>query len=130
MIINAIPRLTLAAAKNSAKSEVNKKRDAIINSGIYLNDVLFDTDPESLRNISYWHLQIISGAVLPEGFMWRDANNIDHPADEDFIKELSLAVTSRGTLIYQASWLHKANIDALNTFDEVKSYDISIGWPD
>ncbi len=129
MIYTPRPKPLLINLKNSKKESVNKIRKNMMDAGITFRGSSYDTDSESLRNIAYWHLQVISGINLPAGFAWRDKNNIDHPADEDFIKELSLAATALGTQIYQASWLHKANIDALGTLSEVESYDISVGWP-
>jgi Domain of unknown function (DUF4376) len=122
MHITAVPKLPLTTVKINAKVAIDKHRDDLISAGFLFNGALFDTDPKALRNISYWHLQVNSGVVLPEGFAWRDANNIEHPADGEFIKALSLAITARGTQLYQASWQNKAAIDALTTVQDVVNY--------
>ena len=128
MIIQAKPKLPLNDCKVDKKKAVDNKRTELTNAGIMFQGSLFDTDPSSLRNISYWHLQVNSGTIVPENFVWRDANNIDHPADNDFIKNLSLSITQRGTQLYQTAWAHKANIDAMNNVKDVLAYDITTGW--
>jgi hypothetical protein len=128
MIITAKPKLTLADCKIQRKLEVDRKRIEIMDAGIMYQGSLFDTDLASLRNISYWHLQINSGFVLPPDFIWRDNSNIDHPADNAFVLGLSLAITARGTFLYQVAWGHKAFIDAASTVLEILAYDINSGW--
>ncbi len=128
MIIKPKPKQSLEEIKEELKEKVNNLRSLQLCKPIYFNNIYFDTDAQSLRNISYWHLQILSGVILPENFTWRDTNNIDHLVDETFIINLSKAITEKGTLIYQKSWQHKANIDAISNYIELKNYDINIGW--
>ena len=127
MRIVAAPKLTLAAAKISAKTKINVHRDGLAQGGIIFNGSPFQTDATALSNLSYWHIQILSGAVLPENFVWRDANNLDHPADSNFIKDLSLAITERNTQLYSASWVNKDNIEALTSVPAVEAFEAV--WP-
>lgn len=89
----------------------------------------FDADAKAQRNISAWQAQIAAGVSIPSGFVWRDANNVDHPADAAFVNALGEAITVRGTMLYQAAWTHKAAIAALSTVEDILAYDITTGWP-
>lgn len=130
MNITPSPKITLEEYKNLKKADVNKIRNLKLSLPILFNNNLFDVDAKSLKNLSYWHLQINSGIELPPDFSWRDYNNIDHIIDENFITDLSYAITMKGTAIYKASWLHKANIENLTTFAEVDAYDVEANWPE
>lgn len=129
MNISPKPKQTLIDFKEIRKKEINNYRDSLLKKPILFNNTYFDTDSRSLMNLSYWHLQLNSGKELPEGFVWRDFYNIDIPANSEFIKDLSLAITEKGTNIYKTSWIHKANIDNLSSFEEVKNYNIEENWP-
>ncbi len=64
----------------------------------------------------------------PEGFVWRDINNINHPADFAFVNGLLSAIANRNNSLYQLSWQHKEAIRQLVTVEEINSYDATTGW--
>jgi hypothetical protein len=71
---------------------------------------------------------LAAGQSIPPGFKWRAADNTNYPADAAFVNGLGTAMTLRGTLLYQASWAKKAEVDALATVAQVNSYDVTTGW--
>ena len=119
----------VAHAIAARKAEVEAERERRNRLPIDHAGARFDADETAQRNISAWQTQMGAGAVLPAGFMWRDYDNIDHPADAAFINGLGAAITLRGTLLYQASWQHKAALDALSSVEAILIYDLTAGWP-
>lgn len=119
----------LAEAKESKKNAVSTLRKAHNYLPISYSSSVFDADETAQRNVSAWQTQLAAGTDLPPGFVWRDYNNVDHPADAAFINGLGTAITLRGTVLYQVAWVHKAAIDALSSIEDVLAYDITAGWP-
>ena len=114
--------------RTEKRRQADALRDQKLTALIPYRGAMFDADATAIRNISGWQTQIAAGVTLPPGFVWRDADNIDHPADADFINGLGAAITLRGSLLYQAAWAHKANIDALPDH-VVEMYDVTASWP-
>jgi hypothetical protein len=115
---------SLDAWKLRKKAEVDVERDRRILLPFEYAGAMFDGDAKSQRNIQSWQTQIAAGVTLPLGFVWRDAGNVDHPADAAFVDGLGAALTARGTLVYQESWRMKAAIDAAETLDEL----VAVAW--
>jgi hypothetical protein len=112
--------------KARKRAEIDQERERRIVLPFVFDGIEFDGDVASQRNIQGWQTQIANGVALPEGFTWRDAANIDHPADAAFVNGLGAAITTRGTLVYRQSWLLKAAVEAAATAEEVQA----ITWPD
>jgi hypothetical protein len=89
---------------------------------------LFDADEKGQRNLTAWMVNIASGIPVPPGFVWRDYDNVDHPADAAFIVGLGNSVVLRGTLLYQTAWAKKAEVEAITSLAEVEAYDHTTGW--
>lgn len=120
----------LSAVISARKAEIDRERERRNQLPIAYAGSIFDADAIAMRNISGWQTQIAAGATLPLDFVWRDYDNIDHPADADFVNGLGAAITTRGTRLYAASWAHKAAIKSLKTVEEVIAYDLAQGWPE
>ena len=118
----------LERAKADRCAEADRERERRGHMPVLYAAAMFDADERAQRNVTAWQTQIAGGAVLPEGFVWRDAGNVDHAADAAFVNGLGAAITLRGTLLYRAAWAHKAAIDALADFDAVMAYDLTEGW--
>lgn len=118
----------LESAISTTKTKIDDLREIKIYEKILYNGSYFDADEKAIRNIGNWQIQLAAGASVPRNFVWRDADNIDHPADASFINGLGEAITLRGSLFYQVAWQHKANIEQLTTVAEIEAYDINIGW--
>lgn len=119
----------LGAARASRKQHIDAEREQRNALPIAYQGALFDADIQAQRNISAWQTQLAAGAVLPADFVWRDANNVNHPADAAFVHGLGAAITLRGTQLYQAAWAHKVALDALTSMNAILAYDVTTGWP-
>lgn len=119
----------VASAIAARKVEIERERERRNTLPIEYAGAAFDADALSQRNVSAWQTQIANGLAVPPGFVWRDADNIDHAADAAWINGLGAAMTERGTALYVASWAHKAAIAALPSVAAVIAYDVDSGWP-
>jgi hypothetical protein len=123
--IDTTPLLELKIIK---QNEITNYREKSLYKPISYQNSLFDADANSQRNIQAWLITINAGTNPPEGFVWRDYNNVDHPADANFIKGLNNVIVARGTQLYQTSWAKKAEVDSLTTVEQVNNYDVNMGW--
>lgn len=120
------------SARASKRKSTDAERERRGHLPIAYNGARFDADAKAQRNIQAWLTQLSNGATLPNGFVWRDYDNNDHPCDAAFLSGLGGAITVRGTQLYQACWAHKAEIERIagtGDFDALLSYDVTAGWP-
>jgi hypothetical protein len=89
----------------------------------------YDTDQISVQNIIATATAIANGIPLPSGFVWRDGNNINVPYTAAQFIALSATIFSFVNSCYVASWVLKAEIQALTTVAQVQAFDITQGWP-
>lgn len=122
------PAGLLQDLKRQKIDAIDKRRESLSIAPIEFRGAMFDADKTAQANISAWLNVINSGASVPEGFVWRDATNVDHPADAQFVRELATAMTLRGTAMYAASWAHKAAVGALNSVQDVLAYNVQANW--
>lgn len=120
----------LERAQADRCAEADRERERRGHLPVVYAGALFDADERAQRNVAAWQTQLAGGAALPDGFVWRDAANADHPAGPAFVNGLGVAITLRGTLLYRAAWAHKSAINALTDFDAVMAYDLTGGWPE
>ena len=122
----------LDAARAAKLQEVT----AGLNTRLYLPCNGFDADPISRGRISGTIARLQRGDGLPTGWIgWRDANNQQQWAEESAatvlanLTALSCAIEDREQALLITSWQHKANLNALEDFAAILSYDITTGWP-
>jgi hypothetical protein len=123
-----VDQTSILQLKTICIKEIDIEREKRNNLPIEYLQNTFDADFVAQRNISVWMTNIANGQNPPTGFVWRDFNNINHPADANFIIGLGNAVILRGTQLYQSSWIKKAEVEALTTAEAVKNYDVTTGW--
>lgn len=115
---------TLLSVQVQQKVLIDAARVERTHAPIEYAGALFDADDTAIRNVSGWQTQLAAGVALPDGFVWRDATNVDHPADAAFVNGLGAAITLRGTALYAQAWALKAQIDAAETKEAVQA----INW--
>jgi len=87
----------------------------------------YNADQVAEANVASWQIQA-NLVGLPDGFQWRDANNIFQNADVDFLNGLALAIANKKTDNYKILWKHKEAVNAIQTQEEAAYYDINTGW--
>lgn len=120
-----IPNTALLEAKKWKKLQVDSKRALANELPISYAGSSFDADSLAQGNVMAWMVNISNGLVVPVGFTWRDASNVDHPADAAFISGLGAAMVHRGSQLYQSAWNTKAAIDQLLSIEEVEACTIT-----
>lgn len=122
----------LDAARKSKLQQVTTE----LNTRLYLPCNGFDADKVSRERISGTIARLQRGDGLPAGWMgWRDASNQQRWAEDSAatvlanLTALSCAIEDREQALLITSWQHKANLNALEDFAAILSYDLTTGWP-
>jgi hypothetical protein len=115
---------TLDEVRADKVAAINAEVERLGDLPIAYRGALFDADARAQRNVMFWQGQLANGAALPTGFVWRDAANVDHPADAEFVNGLGLAMALRGTALYQAAWAAKGAVAVATTTSEVQAVDL------
>lgn len=117
----------VALAKESKLREVN----AEIGNRLYEPCNGFDADRTARERITGMIARLQRGDGLPPMWAgWRDTANQMHWVNDapetvlEGLKELSRAIEDREQALLVTAWNHKANIQGLQTLDEVLSYSI------
>lgn len=118
----------LAAAVYVRKKEVDEKLTAVCAEPVTFQGSDFDADDQSQAALLSWVLYVASGAPLPAEFTWRDARNLHHPADAQFLQGLSNLIALRRSAARVIAWKHKQTIDTLSDIGEVLAYPTESGW--
>lgn len=119
----------LAAVVSQQCATVDAERERRAGQPIMYQGRPFDAGATSLASIRGWQAHISAGSPVPAGFVWRDANNAEHPAGAAFINGLSAAISARDFELRKAAWAHKQAIRSLATVRDVDAYDMSHNWP-
>lgn len=94
----------------AARADINNERMRASYAPVEFRGARFDAGPEARAAILNWQVQLLAGAQLPLGFVWRDANNVDHPADGDFLNGLGAAIAMRDSLLRAQTWARKGEL--------------------
>jgi hypothetical protein len=75
-------------------------------------------------------MAILNGGNLPPGFIFRDYNNVNHVITGSDIIQMGVKMLGFLSAVYQASWIHKAHIEAIHDPIATQEYDFtSTLWP-
>lgn len=119
----------VAACRSAINAKINAARAERVAAPLSFAGFRFDASDAAQRNIEAWRSRLAGGIAAPADFVWRDADNIEHACNAEFLWGLSEAIATREFAIYHASWRHKAAIEALTSVDDLLSYDITTDWP-
>lgn len=119
----------LSTAVTGQCALVDAYRDSILYGGFNYNDDLYDSDTQSIANITGTQGFINAGGTLPSDFVWRDANNNYQPFDNTTFTEFYMASVAWVEAIWQNDWTQKAAIVALTDYNSVMAYDYTVDWP-
>ncbi|EHJ3657729.1 DUF4376 domain-containing protein [Salmonella enterica] len=117
----------LAAAKSAKHAAINAWRDAQENGSIIftLNGHRWDCGKASQTRLAPV-VAVAKSGVLPPGFFWTDADNIDVPMTADELTALEAAMQQnmvvQGFKIHERQRQMKEEVDKLTDYKEVKNY--------
>ena len=123
-------RADLIAECEAALARIEARRVAITAAPIAHADLLVDADATAQDNIRSKLLEIQQCADLGlpmdvELLVWRDANNVTHSFESpqaygQWLGQLAVAITQRGTAAYVWAWANKVDVEAA-----VAAYDVA-----
>lgn len=116
-------KLNREAMISSIKGLVNQNRYRKTQTPIEHNGFVFDADPDSITNLQSVLAMCANGMVLPDNFLWRDANNNNHPMTVEGLKNLAGAIFQRSGAIYSESWALKDSLPNKTDEELLAIYD-------
>jgi hypothetical protein len=129
MTASQIDTVYLSTAIETVCDQVSAKCTSILYGGFTYNGTKYDSDTQSIANLTGTQTLINAGVTLPSNFTWRDANNVNHPYTNATFTDLFACSAMWLEAVYLTSWTHKANIAALTHYADVMSYNYATGWP-
>ncbi|OSD72525.1 hypothetical protein R537_09340 [Salmonella enterica subsp. enterica serovar Rough O:d:1,7] len=121
----------LTAAKQAKHAEINAWRDAQENGNIpfTLNGHKWDCGKASQARLAPV-VAVAKSGLLPPGFFWTDADNIDVPMTADELTALEAAMQQnmvlQGFRIHERQRQMKEDVDKLTDYKAIQDY--IIGW--
>ncbi|MFO7987590.1 MAG: response regulator [Desulfatiglandaceae bacterium] len=123
--------VTLDEVISDRCEKINILRSQKIEQGIVFKGKAFDSREKSRCNLTAVAAKVASpDSELAEDFVWRTADNENVSMTKSDLLAFHAAMTDWVYANYQASWTHKAALQALTTVEAVEAYDIQKGWPD
>lgn len=119
-VVKAVLIKTLDEAKSDKHAEITTARDAAIGTEIEYGGYAYDADSRSQSNLTATVAACNAGILLPEGFVWRTADNQNVPMDATALAGLAAVMLVQGNAAYQKSWQLKAQLDAAATVAAVE----------
>ncbi|EBB6671865.1 DUF4376 domain-containing protein, partial [Salmonella enterica] len=128
-----VPEYILSAARQKKRAEINAWRDAQENGSVIftLNGHRWDCGKASQTRLSPV-VAVAKSGMLPPGFFWTDADNIDVPMTTDELTALEAAMQQnmvlQGFKIHERQRQMKEEVDKLTDYKAIKDY--AVGWPE
>ncbi|ELG7313781.1 DUF4376 domain-containing protein [Salmonella enterica] len=128
-----VPEFILADARQKKRAEINAWRDAQENGSVIfvLNGHRWDCGKASQTRLAPV-VAVAKSGMLPTGFFWTDADNIDVPMTTDELTALEAAMQQnmvlQGFKIHERQRQMKEEVDKLTDYKAIKDY--AVGWPE
>ncbi|EBR3715328.1 DUF4376 domain-containing protein [Salmonella enterica] len=128
-----VPEFILADARQKTRAEINAWRDAQENGSVIftLNGHRWDCGKASQTRLAPV-VAVAKSGMLPPGFFWTDADNIDVPMTTDELTALEAAMQQnmvlQGFKIHERQRQMKEEVDKLTDYKAIKDY--VVGWPE
>ena len=126
---------TVDEVRGIRNAAIDAIRDDKIKNGVtftFPGDVAGSIQTRSdadFRNITGFSAAGLALTGQPAVLQFRDQEDRVHELTPQQAVELGLAVTQAVSAIYQVAWAHKDALAALQSRQEIESYDITVGWP-
>ncbi|ELD4017359.1 DUF4376 domain-containing protein [Salmonella enterica] len=123
----------IQAARDQKHAEISAWRDNQENGNILftLSGHKWDCGKASQTRLSPV-VGVAKAGLLPPGFFWTDADNIDVPMTADELVALEAAMEQNmvleGFKIHERQRRMKEAVDALTDYDAIQNY--TVGWPE
>lgn len=119
----------VTCAQNYMRIQINNYRNLILSSGYTdSNGITWSTAAVDIQNLA-GVVSLISVGIVTGNQTWRDDNNVNHTMTPAQLVALAAEIGGFTAAVYQVSWTHKSNIEALTSASAVLAYDYTTGWP-
>jgi hypothetical protein len=118
-----LPRDQLIRALHDRVNEIRQEK---LNGGCTYNGHAYDTDAQSIKNITAVVAALSSGIPLPSAFVWRTSDNISVEHTAGSIVWLAGTMLEYSNSVYSASFAIK---DAISTAENPSTIPLNEGWP-
>lgn len=116
-----IEGVDLSIIIDQAKDSIMSQRDALIYGGVEYEGNTYQTDATSI-------IDIMGAAVAGVDTQWLTSDNVTVPLTGTQMKALGVVVAEhKKKYVYQAR-VHKNNVDAMTTRDDIENYMANISW--
>ena len=120
---------SLESLKADGKARVNALRALRFNGVFSHGPGRYDLDDDS-RNKMTGVAAMIACNRVGGTILWRDHDNVIQALAPQAFLDLCDAVNLYSQALYQASWVKKQEIDALDAPEAVAAYAVDAGWPE
>lgn len=116
-----------AELRRTLQNKVNLIRDGLIFGGCKYDGHRYDSDARSVQNITATVAAISAGVPLPDGFVWRSADNQSVPHTAESLTALAGTLLDLVNACYARSFALK---DEIITAEDPSTVDLQAGWPE
>lgn len=127
-----LPAVDIQAVKAAACARLNAKRDAIQYSTFTdSHGHGYDVDAKSREKMTGLEAKIANGLVLPDGFTWTGADNVERPHTNTTFLALTTEILLWTSAVHGVCVAAKAAIrdEAVTTLDQVAAIEAGVVWP-
>ncbi len=126
------PNLSLADSISTVTDWIDEYRTNVCQSYCTYAGTQWNIDPTSIANINgIITIGMCNSNQLSPSQVWGDYNNNMVNVTFTFMAGMAVSIGTFVQTAYQASWTHKANVQALTDVQSVQEYDFtSTLWPD
>lgn len=117
----------MSTARLLYRNRINAWATRAISRPVSYDGHLYQADADSRAIIAGWAAHVASGGALPDGFVWRTADNQDvalAPAD---VTALNAAFLASANDVRVASWETKRQLDGVDDPDAAEAIVAGIG---
>jgi hypothetical protein len=118
-----LPREQLIRALHD---KVNERRAEKLDAGVNYGGHAYDTDAQSIQNITAVVAALGGGIPLPTGFVWRTADNISVEHTSGSLMWLAAAMLEYSNAVYSHSFSLK---DQISEAENPSTIPLNEGWP-
>lgn len=117
----------MSTARLLYRNRINAWAFRAISRPVSYDGHLYQADADSRAIIAGWAAHIASGGVLPDGFVWRTADNQDVALTPADVAALNAAFLASANDVRGISWAAKQQLDALDDLDAAEALVAGIG---
>ena len=118
---------TFSTAQRLYRSRVNAWAAREISSRVDHGGHTYQADADSRATVAGWAAHLAAGGSLPEGFVWRTADNQDVPLTPAEVTALNAAFIHHAHTVRCTGWAIKQALDCTDSLEAAEALVSGIG---